>query len=123
MNDAFPTIDKRLAAVCQRFRAMAERIEEQASLGVVYLFIEEHVIETHRSWRVDVPVPELAEYQHTPNDGEQVPLPVRPEEACFMLRRVVEECRGVRGIDAPCAPNPELLHDIVDLLKRAPQST
>ena len=124
---SFPTIDKRLAAVCQRFRAMADEIERKASLGVVCLFIEEHVIESHRlvapsdvsrSWRVEVLVPELSDYQHTPEDGEQVPLPPRVEEACSMLRRVVEECRGVRGIDAPCAPSPEVLHNIVDLLKR-----
>ena len=49
------------------------------------------------------------------------PKPLRIEEAVSMLRRVVEECRGVRGIDSPCAPNPELLQDIVELLKRAPE--
>ncbi len=122
MSDVFPTIDKRLATVCQRFRGFADEIERKAVLGVVYLFTEEHVIQSHRSWRVEVLVPELSEYQHTPEDGEQVPLPIRSEEACFLLRRVVEECRGARGIDSPCAPNPELLHDILDLLKRAPHS-
>ncbi|WP_309709865.1 hypothetical protein [Armatimonas sp.] len=67
-------------------------------------------------------VPELDDYIGQPEDGELVPLPLSVEETSLMLGRVVEECRGVRGIASPCAPNPELLQDILDLLKRRPHS-
>jgi hypothetical protein len=115
-----PTIDKRLAAVCQRLRGLAAEIEEKWYFGVVHLLVEDQVIQAHRGWRIEVPVPELDDYIGQPEDGELVPLPLSVEETSLMLRRVVEECRGVRGIASPCAPNPELLQDILDLLKRQP---
>ena len=111
-----PTIDKRLAAVCQRLRGLAAEIEEKWHFGVVHLFTETHVIQAHRGWRLEVLVPELDDYIGQPEDGEIVPLPLSIEETSLMLRRVVEECRGVRGIASPCAPNPELLQDILNLL-------
>ncbi len=120
MSEVYPTIDDRLATVCQRLRGLASEIEEGAVLGVVHLFVHEHVIKTHRSWKIELDVPELEQYQRHPEIGEQVPLHVRSEEACSMLRKVVEECRGVRGIESPCAPSPELLQVIVELLKRTP---
>ena len=120
MSAILPTIDKRLAAVCQRLRALATDIEAKWEYGVVPLFVEEHVIQAHRSWRIEVLVPELDDYIGQPEDGELVPLPLSIEETSLMLRRVGEECRGVRGIASPCAPNPELLQDILDLLKRSP---
>ncbi|MBB6053950.1 hypothetical protein [Armatimonas rosea] len=120
MSAVSPTIDKRLAAVCQRLRGLAAEIEEKWHFGVVHLFTEQHVIQAHRGWRIEVPVPELDDYIGQPEDGELVPLPLGIEETSLMLRRVVEECKGVRGITSPCAPNPELLQDILDLLKRQP---
>jgi hypothetical protein len=119
MSAVSPTIDKRLAAVCQRLRGLAADIEEKWHFGVVHLFTEEHVIQAHRGWRIEVPVPEMDDYIGQPEDGELVPLPLSIEETSLMLRRVVEECKGVRGIASPCAPNPELLQDILDLLKRS----
>lgn len=130
MSAILPQIDKRLAAVCQRLRGLANEIEEKWHFGVVHLFTEEHVIQAHRGWRIEVPVPELDDYIGQPEDGELVPLPLSIEEtslmlheSSLMLRRVVEECRGVRGIASPCAPNPELLQDILELLKRSPATT
>ncbi len=120
MSAVSPTIDKRLAAVCQRLRGLAAEIEEKWHLGVVHLLVEDQVIQAHRGWRIEVPVPELDDYIGQPVDGELVPLPLSIEETSLMLRRVVEECKGVRGITSPCAPNPELLQDILDLLKRHP---
>ena len=120
MSTIVPTIDKRLAAVCQRLRGLANEIEEKWHFGVVHMLVEDQVIQAHRSWRIEVPVPELDDYIGQPEDGELVPLPLSIEETSLMLRRVVEECRGVRGIASPCAPNPELLQDILDLLKRSP---
>ncbi|WP_394793109.1 hypothetical protein [Armatimonas sp.] len=120
MSVVFPTIDKRLAAVCQRLRGLADEIEEKWHFGVVHLFVEDQVIQAHRGWRIEVPVPELDDYIGQPEDGELVPLPLSIEETSLMLRRAVEECKGVRGIASPCAPNPELLQDILDLLKRSP---
>ena len=120
MSAILPTIDKRLAAVCQRLRGLAAEIEEKWHFGVVHLLVEDQVIQAHRSWRIEVPVPELDDYIGQPEDGELVPLPLSIEETSLMLRRVVEKCRGVRGIASPCAPNPELLQDILDLLKRQP---
>lgn len=129
MSAVLPMIDKRLAAVCQRLRGLAAEIEEKWHFGVVHLFTEQHVIQAHRGWRIEVPVPELDDYIGQPEDGELVPLPLSIEETSLMLhetslmlRRVVEECKGVRGIASPCAPNPELLQDILDLLKRSPSS-
>ena len=122
MSAVSPTIDKRLAAVCQRLRGLANEIEEKWHFGVVHLLVEDQVIQAHRGWRIEVPVPELDDYIGQPEDGELVPLPLSIEETSLMLRRVVEECRGVRGIASPCAPNPELLQDILDLLKRAPET-
>ena len=118
MSVVSPTIDKRLAAVCQRLRGLAAEIEEKWHFGVVHMLVEDQVIQAHRSWRIEVPVPELDDYIGQPEDGELVPLPLSIEETSLMLRRVVEECKGVRGIASPCAPNPELLQDILDLLKR-----
>lgn len=127
MSATIPQIDKRLAAVCQRLRGLAAEIEEKWHFGVVHLLVEDQVIQarsleaadaSHRGWRIEVPVPELDDYIGQPEDGELVPLPLSIEETSLMLRRVVEECRGVRGIASPCAPNPELLQDILDLLKR-----
>ena len=120
MSAIIPQIDKRLAAVCQRLRGLAAEIEEKWHFGVVHMLVEDQVIQAHRSWRIEVPVPELDDYIGQPEDGELVPLPLSVEETSLMLRRVVEECRGVRGIASPCAPNPELLQDILDLLKRQP---
>ncbi|WP_309707563.1 hypothetical protein [Armatimonas sp.] len=122
MSAISPTIDKRLAAVCQRLRGLASEIEEKWHFGVVHMLVEDQVIQAHRGWRIEVPVPELDDYIGQPEDGELVPLPLSIEETSLMLRRVVEECRGVRGIASPCAPNPELLQDILDLLKRRPHS-
>ena len=118
MSAVPPMIDKRLAAVCQRLRGLAAEIEEKWHFGVVHMLVEDQVIQAHRGWRIEVPVPELDDYIGQPEDGELVPLPLSIEETSLMLRRVVEECRGVRGIASPCAPNPELLQDILDLLKR-----
>ena len=120
MSAIVPTIDKRLAAVCQRLRGLAAEIEEKWHFGVVHMLVEDQVIQAHRGWRIEVPVPELDDYIGQPEDGDLVPLPLSIEETSLMLRRVVEECRGVRGIASPCAPNPELLQDILDLLKRQP---
>ena len=120
MSAISPTIDKRLAAVCQRLRGLAAEIEEKWHFGVVHMLVEDQVIQAHRGWRIEVPVPELDDYIGQPEDGELVPLPLSIEETSLMLRRVVEECKGVRGIASPCAPNPELLQDILDLLKRQP---
>ena len=116
MSVVVPQIDKRLAAVCQRLRALASDIEAKWEHGVVHLFVEEYVIQAHRSWRLEVLVPELDDYIGQPEDAELVPLPPSIEETFLMLRRVVEECKGVRGIASPCAPNPELLQDILNLL-------
>ncbi len=122
MSAISPTIDKRLAAVCQRLRGLAAEIEEKWHFGVVHMLVEDQVIQAHRGWRIEVPVPVLDDYIGQPEDGELVPLPLSIEETSLMLRRVVEECKGVRGIASPCAPNPELLQDILDLLKRRPHS-
>ncbi|WP_395138787.1 hypothetical protein [Armatimonas sp.] len=122
MSAILPTIDKRLAAVCQRLRGLAAEIEEKWHFGVVHMLVEDQVIQAHRGWRIEVLVPELDDYIGQPEDGELVPLPLSVEETSLMLGRVVEECKGVRGIASPCAPNPELLQDILDLLKRRPHS-
>ncbi len=115
-----PTIDKRLFLTCQRLRALADQIEERWRYGMVHLFTEEHVIQSHRHWKVEVPVPELEDYQHSPEDGEEVPLPPSVPELCAMLRKVIEECKGARGIESPAAPDSRLLHEIVELLRREP---
>jgi hypothetical protein len=115
-----PTIDKRLSLTCQRIRALADQVEERWRYGMVHLFTEEHVIQSHRHWKVEVPVPELEDYQHAPEGGEEVPLPPSIPELCDMLRRVIEGCKGVRGIESPAAPTPELLYEVVELLRREP---
>lgn len=117
-----PMIDKRLALVCERFRGLASQIEQHWHHGLVHHFVEEHVIQAHRGWKVEVLVRELEDYLNGPEISEEVPLPIATHEAEALLRRVVEECKGVRGITSPCAPNPELLQEIVELLSRAPDS-
>lgn len=120
MSAAVPRTDKRLAAVCRRLRDLADEIESKARHGLMYLFVQEHIIQAHSGWRLEVQVPELEDYERNPLGSESIPLPLGVDEAALMLRRVVEECKGVRGITSPCAPNPELLQDILELLKRAP---
>jgi hypothetical protein len=120
MSEVYPTIDKRLAEVCQRLRSRANEIEEGAVLGVVHLFVHEHVIKSHRSWKIELDVPELEEYQRHPELGEQVPLPPRAEEALGLLKAILETCKGVRGIDSPAAPEPAQLKAVEALLRRAP---
>jgi hypothetical protein len=118
VSEVYPTIDKRLAAVCQRLRAMASEIEEGAVLGVVHLFVEEHVIQAHRSWRIEVAVPELDDYIGDSERGEQVALPPRAEEALGLLKAILETCKGVRGIASPAAPEPGQLQAVEALLRR-----
>ena len=129
MSAILPTIDKRLAAVCQRLRGLANEIEEKWRFGVVHLFTEVHVIRarsvssseaSHRGWRIEVPVPELDDYIGEPEDGELVPLSPRAEEALELLEQILATCRGVRGIDSPAVPKPEQLRSVEALLKRSP---
>ena len=120
MSQVVPQIDKRLAAVCQRFRALAEDIEEKWRFGVVHLMVEEHVIQAHRGWRIEVLVPELDDYIGEPEDGELVPLPPSVEEALELLEQILTTCRGVRGIESPAVPKPEQLRAVEALLKRSP---
>ena len=120
MSVVLPTIDKRLATVCQRLRGLATEIEEKWRSGVVHLFTEEHVIQAHRSWRIEVPVPELDDYIGEPEDGELVPLPPSAEECLELLEQILTTCRGVRGVDSPAVPKPEQLRAIEALLKRHP---
>ena len=120
MSATLPTIDKRLAAVCQRLRGLATDIEEKWRFGVVHLMVEEHVIQAHRGWRIEVLVPELDDYIGQPEDGELVPLPPSVEEALELLEQILTTCRGVRGIDSPAVPKPEQLRAVEALLKRSP---
>ena len=119
MSQIVPQIDKRLAAVCQRFRALAEDIEEKWRFGVVHIFTEEHVIQAHRGWRIEVLVPELDDYIGEPEDGELVPLPPDTAESLELLEQILATCRGVRGIDSPAVPKPEQLRAVEALLKRS----
>ena len=118
MSTVLPMIDKRLLVVCQRLRAMATDIEEKWRFGVVHLFTEVNVIQAHRGWRLEVPVPELDDYIGEPEDGELVPLPPSAEEALELLKQILMTCRGVRGIDSPAVPKPEQLRAVEALLKR-----
>lgn len=120
MSAISPTIDKRLAAVCQRLRGLAAEIEEKWQFGVVHLFTETNVIQAHRSWRLEVLVPELDDYIGQPEDGELVPLPPSAEETLELLEQILTTCRGVRGIDSPAVPKPEQLRAVEALLKRSP---
>jgi hypothetical protein len=120
MSRVVPTIDKRLAAVCQRLRGLATEIEAKWEHGVVHLFSEEHVIQAHRSWRIEVLVPELDDYQHTPEDGELVARPPGNEETLDLLERIVKTCRGARGLESPAAPNVADLLEAESLLNRRP---
>ena len=135
MSAVLPTIDKRLAAVCQRLRGLAAEIEEKWHFGVVHLLVEEHVIQAHRGWRIEVPVPELDDYIGEPEDGELVPLPPNAGECLELLEQILTTCRrgaygdcaaqvalreGVRGIESPATPKPEQLRAAEVLLKRSP---
>lgn len=119
MSSVSPVIDKRLATVCQRLRGLASEIEEKWRFGVVHLFTETHVIQAHRGWRIEVPVPELDDYIGEPENGELVPPPPSADEALELLEQILTTCRGVRGIDSPAAPKPEQLRAIEALLKRS----
>ena len=118
MSAVSPTIDKRLAAVCQRLRGLAAEIEEKWHFGVVHLMVEEHVIQAHRGWRIEIPVPELDDYIGQPEDGELVPLPPASAEALDLLERIVKTCRGARGLESPAVPNVADLLEAEGLLKR-----
>ena len=120
MSAISPTIDKRLAAICQRIRGLAAEIEEKWHFGVVHLMVEEHVIQAHRGWRIEIPVPELDDYIGQPEDGELVALPPSAEECLELLEQILTTCRGVRGIESPAVPKPEQLHAVEALLKRSP---
>ncbi len=120
MSQVVPQIDKRLAAVCQRFRALAEDIEEKWRFGVVHIFTEQHVIQAHRGWRIEVLVPELDDYIGEPEEGELVLLPPSAEEVLELLEQILTTCRGVRGIESPAVPKPEQLRTVEALLKRSP---
>ncbi|WP_395140097.1 hypothetical protein [Armatimonas sp.] len=118
MSAILPTIDKRLAAVCQRLRGLAAEVEEKWHFGVVHLMVEEHVIQAHRGWRIEIPVPELDDYIGQPEDGELVALPPSAEECLELLEQILTTCRGVRGIESPAVPKPEQLRAVGALLKR-----
>lgn len=118
MSTVLPTIDKRLATVCQRLRGLASEIEQRWEHGVVHLVIEEHVIQAHRGWRIEVLVPELDDYIGQPEDGELVPLPPASAEALDLLERIVKTCRGARGLESPAVPSVADLLEAERLLKR-----
>ena len=118
MSAVSPTIDKRLAAVCQRLRGLAAEIEEKWHFGVVHLMVEEHVIQAHRGWRIEIPVPELDDYISQPEDGELVSLPPTAVETLDLLERIVKTCRGARGLESPAVPNVADLLEAERLLKR-----
>jgi hypothetical protein len=118
-----PTIDKRLATVCERFRGLATAIEQHWHHGLVHHFVEEHVIQAYRGWKVEVLVRELEDYLNGPEEDEQVPLPIASQEAIDLLQQILKDCEGARGITSPCAPKPDLLQQIQELLKRAPDNT
>lgn len=118
MSAVLPTIDKRLAAVCQRLRGLATEIEEKWHFGVVHLFTEQHVIQAHRGWRIEILVPELDDYIGQPEDGGLVPLPPRADEALDLLDRIVKTCRGARGLASPAVPSVADLLEAEKLLKR-----
>ena len=121
MSAILPTIDKRLAAVCQRLRGLAAEIEAKWEYGVVHLFVEEHVIQAHRGWRLEILVPELDDYIGQPEEGELVSLSPRAEEALELLEQILTTCRGVRGVESPAVPKPEQLKAAEALLKRLAQ--
>ena len=118
MSQVIPMIDKRLLAVCQRLRALATDIEEKGRFGNVHLFTEQHVIQAHRSWRLEVLVPELDDYIGEPENSETLPLPPSAAEALDLLERIVVTCRGVRGLESPAVPKVADLQEAEALIKR-----
>jgi hypothetical protein len=116
-----PTIDARLLKVCERLRGLATAIEDRYQFGAVYLFTDEFVIQQHKGWTIEVRVTELEDYQEASLDGQLVPLPPTRSEVKSLLTRLLKNCQGVRGIQSPAAPNPALLEEVEQLLKRFPE--
>jgi hypothetical protein len=116
-----PTIDARLLKVCERLRGLATAIEDRYQFGMVHLFTEEFVIQQHKGWTIEVRVTELEDYMREPLDGALSPLPPTRSEVKSLLTRLLKNCQGVRGIQSPAAPNPDLLEEIEQLLKRFPE--
>jgi hypothetical protein len=116
-----PSIDVRLLKVCERLRGLATAIEDRYQFGTVHLFTEEFVIQKHRGWTIEVRVSELEEYQFEPLAGTLSPLPPTRSEVTSLLTRLLKNCQGVRGIQSPAAPNPALLEEVEQLLKRFPE--
>jgi hypothetical protein len=116
-----PTIDARLLKVCERLRGLATAIEDRYQFGMVHLFTEEFVIQQHKGWTIEVRVTELEDYMRESLDGALSPLPPTRSEVKSLLARLLKNCQGVRGIQSPAAPNPDLLEEIEQLLKRFPE--
>jgi hypothetical protein len=116
-----PTIDARLLKVCERLRGLATAIEDRYQFGMVHLFAEEFVIQQHKGWTIEVRVTELEDYMRESLDGSLSPLPPTRSEVKSLLTRLLKNCQGVRGIQSPAAPNPALLEEIEQLLKRFPE--
>jgi hypothetical protein len=116
-----PTIDVRLLKVCERLRGLATAIEDRYQFGMVHLFTEEFVIQQHKGWTIEVRVTELEDYMRESLDGPLSPLPPTRSEVKSLLTRLLKNCQGVRGIQSPAAPNPALLEEVEQLLKRFPE--
>jgi hypothetical protein len=120
-----PEMDKRALDVYLRLLTVAHELRVREASGEIPLWRDEHVIQTASGWCVQVPVDELWLFSEPPNPAVTrfpVPVPFPHSEATQMLERVLEECKGTRGIALPCAPNPELLQDIEQLLQRVQQT-
>ena len=69
-----------------------------------------------------LPAPEFAELRQTDDSPrlQQAPVlaPATAWELAEMLRRIVADCKGVRGLHSPAAPRPVLLNEAVALLGR-----
>jgi hypothetical protein len=119
-EDSEPRMDARIATVLSRLLSVADDLRYAVREERFDSFLAEYVREDTDGAFLVIPVHELVRYRYR-SAPPAVPAPVTAGELSEMLRRIVSDCRGVRGLHSPAAPQPRLLMEAAALLQRIPK--
>jgi hypothetical protein len=119
-----PSIDRRIAEVVHRLLLVAEDLldcalsAEQDLQGFLADYTRTRKGKTVAILRI--PAHELIEAVNWPGIAPVHPVPVTRKEACELLLRLSQDCRGSGRTALPIAPNPEFMAEVNTLMSRLP---
>lgn len=122
-----PGMDAQTAALLHRLLIVAEDLRYAVREGRLDDFREDCIVQNEPDIAEQASIPtvalvlpayEMAMTTEAPLTAPPVPAPATAWELADLLQRLLTDCRGVRGIDSPAAPRPNLLYEVEALLKR-----